>query len=116
MEQSFHISSKGRIRHSKRKNNEAETLSIIKAEYLCGYKILIYFFNSRQRVVDFQPIFLKYVKGEYSKYFEIGNFKKFVIKDGNISWGKNEDIIFPVAFLYKTKHGETQREEVVYVI
>ncbi len=93
-----------------------KNLSIIKAEYVCGYKILIYFSDSRQRVIDFQPLFLKFVKGEYSEFFEPGNFKKFIIKDGNISWGKNEDVIFPVAFLYNTKHGATQREEVLYVI
>ncbi len=26
--------------------------------------------------------------------------------------GENEDILFPVDFLYKSKHGVTQREEV----
>ncbi len=116
MEQSFHISSESRIRNSKRKNSEAQKLSIIKAEYLCGYKILISFSNGRQRVIDFQPLFLRYVKGEYREFFEIGNFKDFVVRDKNISWGNNEDIIFPVAFLFNTKYGTTQKEEVLYVI
>ncbi len=93
-----------------------ENLSIIKAEYLCGCKILISFSNSRQRLIDFQPLFLKFVKGEYGKFFEPANFKKFAIKEGNISWGKNEDVIFPIAFLYNTKHGVTQSEEVLYVL
>ncbi|MBA4138964.1 MAG: hypothetical protein H0X70_00410 [Segetibacter sp.] len=67
---------------------KAQTLSIIKAEYLCGFKILISFSNDRQRVIDFQPLFLKFVKGHYSKYLLPGNFKKFAVKGGNISWGR----------------------------
>ena len=90
-------------------------LKIVKAHFLGGYKILLTFSNGMQRIINFQPIFNKYVKGYYSKHFIPENFKKFIIKNGNIYWGKNEEVIFPVSFLSKSKHGITQKEEVLYV-
>jgi len=59
---------------------------------------------------------LKYVKGFYAKYLIPANFKKFEVANGNIFWGKDEEVIFPVSFLYNSKYGRTQKEEVLYVI
>ena len=86
------------------------------AHFLGGHKIFLNFSNGLQRIINFQPIFNKYVKGYYAKYFLPENFKKFIINNGNIYWGKNEDVIFPVLFLLKSKQGVTQKEEVLYVI
>jgi hypothetical protein len=116
MEQSFHIQSKSGKRGNKRKNPDTQKLNIIKADYISGFKILLTFSNGRQRIFDFHPLFLKTVKGFYAKYLVPSNFRKFIIENGNIFWGKDEDVIFPVSFLYNSKYSRSLREEVLYVI
>lgn len=116
MEQSLYKPSKGGKRGDKRKNQETEKLSITKANYISGFKVLISFSNGKQRIIDFYPLFSKTLKGYYSKYLLPANFKKFVVKNGNISWGDSEEVIFPVSFLYNSKNGVTQKEEVLYII
>ena len=37
---------------------------------------------------------------QYNKYLKLSNFKKFYIDHGNIVWGKNWDLIFPIEKLY----------------
>src|SRR5438477_7111036 len=87
------------------------------AKYISDFRIRLSFTNGKSRVVDFLPLFSKHVKGEYSKYFSPERFKKFIVKHGNIYWGKNEDVIFPLQLLLQNHHvvSETD-EEVLYVI
>ena len=40
---------------------------------------------------------------QYNKYKKQENFKKFKIENGNIVWGKDWDLIFPVYDLYEGK-------------
>ncbi len=80
------------------KKKKEQNLTIVKANLLGGYKILLTFSEGLQRIIDFQPIFNKYVKGYYSKYYLPENFKKFIVENGNIYWGKNEGVIFSVSF------------------
>lgn len=116
MEQSLHLSSKSRIRRDNNKNKEEQNVKIVKAYFLGGYKILLNFSDGRQRIINFLPIFKKYVKGYYSKYFLSENFKRFIVENGNIYWGENEEVIFTVSFLLNSRYGITQKEEVLYVI
>jgi len=55
------------------------------------------------------------VKGTYTKYASQPAFRKFIIKNGNIYWGKNEDVIFPVSFLYNNSLAKNIKEEILYV-
>ncbi|MCW3111403.1 MAG: hypothetical protein JWQ09_5909 [Segetibacter sp.] len=116
MEQSIHKPSGSRLRSNNNKAEKEENLTVVKARHLGGYKILIWFSNGKQRIIDFEALFSKFVKGEYNKWFLPSNFKKFGVSNGNIFWGKNEEVIFPVSFLYKSKYGRTQKEEVLYVM
>jgi hypothetical protein len=79
--------------------------------------ITLSFNNGERTLVDFLPLFQQYVKGDNFKYFAPQNFKRFIIKNGNIYWGKNEDIIFPIQLLYG-KSGNTNdiEEEILFVI
>jgi len=90
-------------------------LFILSAIYIEGHSILITFSNKQQRMVDFLPLLLK-LSGVYSKYAELKHFKKFVIGNGNIYWGKNEDVIFPVHQLYSGKFSSIPKEEILYVL
>lgn len=72
--------------------------------------------NGKQKIIDFYPLLLKTLKGYDSKYLSPANFKKFDVKNGDISWGNNEEVIFPVSFLYNSKNAVTQKKEVLYII
>ena len=116
MEQSLHLPSAGNFRRNKNKVKEGLNIEVVNAYFLGGYKIFLSFSGGAQRVINFEPIFTRYVKGYYSKYFLPENFQKFIVSNGNIYWGKNEDVIFPVSFLLHSRHGVTQKEEVLYMI
>ena len=95
--------------------NKHESLIVESAEYINDSKIAISFTNSKTKLIDFLFLFHKYVKGENLKYFAPQNFKKFIVLNGNIFWGKNEDVIFPVNLLLKRKSHKKQ-EEILYII
>ena len=40
---------------------------------------------------------------QYNKYLDPKKFSKFAIEGGNVVWGKNWDLIFPIEDLYKGK-------------
>lgn len=67
-------------------------------------------------IKDFLPLFQQYVKGDNLKYFAPANFKKFIIKNGNIYWGKDEDVIFPSTMLFNSTKKRDPGEEILYVI
>ncbi|MFN2457082.1 MAG: hypothetical protein ABR502_02665 [Chitinophagaceae bacterium] len=102
---------------SNKQKTEKKTLEIAAGKYVNDFIIAISFTNGVTRLIDFLPLFHKYVKGENLKYFAPQNFKKFNLKNGNIYWGKNEDVIFPVQDLYnKSISYESEKAEVLYVI
>jgi hypothetical protein len=116
MEQSIHLPTKSRIGvHTKKASIEAG-LEIIAATYIIGKKILVSFSNGRAKMVDFEPIFNKYVKGEFSQFAEIEQFRKFSVSGGNLFWGKNEDVIFPARTLYNSKYSKMVEDEIMYVL
>ncbi len=90
-------------------------IKVIKACYLKDFEILLYFENSEQRIVNFLPLFSK-LSGGYIKYSLPENFKKFIVKNENIYWGRNEDVIFPVASLYTGIFSKKPKEEILYII
>lgn len=77
-----------------KQKKKPEDLTVQSAKYVQDFMIAITFTNGRTTVFDFLPLFHKYVKGENIKYFAPQNFKKFLVKNGNIYWGRNEDVIF----------------------
>ncbi len=115
MEQSIHIKSKGGLQKGKNKNKAVKKIAVTAAVYLKDFEILIYFNNEEQRIVNFLPLFSK-LSGVYTKYVLIENFKKFIVKNGNIYWGKNEDVIFPPNNLYTGNFSKKPKEEILYVI
>ena len=91
MATSIHTAPKSKLR-----KNKQENLKVEEAVYLRKYEILILFNNNRMKVIDFASAIAKYAKGDYSIYSGKKYFSKFHIEDGNIVWGKNWDLIFPV--------------------
>jgi Protein of unknown function (DUF2442) len=94
-----------------------KSLRIFAARYISDFTIAITFSSGKTQLIDFLPLFQKYVKGDNLKYYAPERFKKFIVKKGNIYWGKNEDVIFPVANLLKESlSSKDPSEEILYII
>ncbi len=78
-------------------------LEVINAEYLDGYKLKLVFSDKTVKVVDFGNFLIKKPHPQYSKYLDIPKFKDFKIEMGNVVWGENWDLIFPLSQLYRGK-------------
>jgi hypothetical protein len=78
-------------------------VSILKAEYVGDLSVKIVFSDNTTTIVDVGTFIKKHPHPQYNKYLEESNFKKFKIDLGNIVWGKNWDLIFPIEQLYKGK-------------
>ncbi len=114
MANSIYLSPKSKVRRNKEKVAQ-ENLMVSSAKYFHDFTIAISFTNGKTSLVDFLPLFQKHVKGGNIKYFAPQNFKKFIVKNGNIYWGRNEDIIFPVSLFVHDEESHSE-EEVLYII
>ncbi len=72
---------------------------IIKAKYICDYKLNLTFEDNKNGIVDF----IKYVKiGQvFSKFSDIKYFQNFYIEDGILTWGEGEIDIAPETLYLK---------------
>ncbi|MCE7044170.1 DUF2442 domain-containing protein [Dyadobacter sp. CY312] len=77
-----------------------EAIRVINAKYVSDYSVLLLFSDNTEQTVDFQKFLQKNPHPQFSKYLDMKNFKKFKIENGNIVWGKDWDLIFPVEELY----------------
>ena len=76
-------------------------LHITSALYQRPLSVLLTFNDKHTALVNNGDFIHKHPHPQYNKYLEEKNFKKFKLEDGNIVWGKNWDLIFPVELLYK---------------
>ena len=86
------------------KNDDSYVLpQIIKAEYGVEYRVELTFNDATKKVVDFGGFLKNHPHPQHNKYRRKDCFKKFRIDGGNIVWGKNWDLIFPLERLYDGK-------------
>jgi len=78
-------------------------MKIIAVEYVEQYKIKILFEDNTFQIIDIEPFLTKNPHPQWNKYKKIENFKKFKIDSGNVVWGKDWDLIFPIPQLYSGK-------------
>lgn len=78
-----------------------KTIAVKEAKYLDEFRIEILFDDNKKRIVDFETFLSSHSHPQFNKYKETENFKRFQIENGNVVWGKNWDMIFPVYDLYK---------------
>ena len=78
-------------------------MKIINVNYLIGYKIEIKFDDKTTQIIDFEPFLRQNPHPLWNKYLKLENFKKFKIENGNIVWGRDWNLIFPINQLYKNK-------------
>ncbi len=75
-------------------------IAVKEGKYINGYKLEIVFTNNKKRLVDFQEFLQTHSHPQYNKYKKTENFKRFKIQNGNVIWGKDWDMVFPVYDLY----------------
>ena len=83
------------------RKEDKKNISIRAARYMNDFSVAVTFSNGITQLVNFLPLLEKHLKGDNLKYFSLERFKKFIVKNGNIYWGKNEDVSFPITSLLK---------------
>ena len=78
-------------------------LRVDRAEYDSDYKVRVAFNDGTQRIVDFGLFLMQHPHPQYNKYRDVELFKSFSIDMGNLVWGENWDLIFPIEQLHKGK-------------
>ncbi|MEK7727416.1 MAG: DUF2442 domain-containing protein [candidate division KSB1 bacterium] len=74
-------------------------IDLVRAEYLEGYKIHLWFSDGKDHVVDFGP-FLQAARNPMStRYREVGAFQQFRVENGNLNWNDYE-MCFDLEDLY----------------
>ena len=75
-------------------------LAVVEARYLGDLSLELFFSDGAQRQLDFAPFLKSHPHPQYSRYLHPRYFKHFSIENGNVVWGKNWDLVFPVEQLY----------------
>ena len=78
-------------------------MKIVKAEYIEAYKVKLTFDDKKHRTVDFGEFILNSTYETFNQYKDLKKFKRFALENGNIVWGKDWDLIFPLEQLYEGK-------------
>lgn len=96
------------VLHSKNRNisrtNHSKTvkyIQVVDAVYEGNYTVRISFNDGAIQRVDFGPFLIEQPHPQYNKYRDIEWFKAFSVEMGNLVWGENWDLIFPVEQLHK---------------
>lgn len=77
------------------------SLSIISAKYVSPLSVDVSFSDGTERIVDVGSFIRNHPHPQYNRYLDENKFRKFSIEYGNLVWGKDWDLIFPVEDLYK---------------
>lgn len=78
-------------------------ISVVSARLLSDYTLLIDFSDNSHQVLDFKKFLDQNPHPQYNKYKNPNRFKNFRIENGNIVWGKDWDLIFPIEQLHAGK-------------
>lgn len=74
-------------------------LTITAAKYIAPLSVELTFSNGTIQIVDVGSFIKKNPHPQYNSYLDEKKFKKFKFEMGNIVWGKNWDLIFPITTL-----------------
>ncbi|MDQ6755462.1 MAG: DUF2442 domain-containing protein [Bacteroidota bacterium] len=80
-----------------------KSIAVKEVKYVKDYKLEILFSDNKKTLVDFDKFLSTHSHPQYNKYKKPENFKRFKIENGNVIWGKDWDMIFPVYDLYEGK-------------
>ena len=81
-------------------SNQDEIMNIVDAVYIGGLSLSLTFSDGSVRVVDFGNFIRKNPHPQYNRYLDPECFQTFSRENGNVVWGKDWDMVFPVEDLY----------------
>jgi hypothetical protein len=77
-----------------------EKLYIVKAEDVGDLRVHLTFSDNTTQLVDIGDFIRRHPHPQYNKYLNPRKFSCFTIDNGNVVWGKNWDMIFPIEQLH----------------
>ena len=75
-------------------------IRIIQAEYAGNLMVDLTFNDNTRQRIDVGKFISTHPHPQYNKYLEESEFNKFSLDDGNIVWGEDWDLIFPIEQLH----------------
>ena len=78
-------------------------LNIVSAKYVAPLSVELQFSDGTVKIVDIGSFIKAHPHPQYKSYLDEKKFKRFKIEMGNIVWGKNWDLVFPISALYNGK-------------
>lgn len=78
-----------------------DRLYITDATDMGNLTVCLTFNDNTVQTVDVGEFIRRHPHPQYNKYLDARKFRRFNIENGNIVWGKNWDLIFPVEQLYE---------------
>jgi hypothetical protein len=87
--------------YNNKKETEMKYLRIEKADYVGKLSVMLTFNDGVVVTVNFGSWISAHPHPQYDRYLDEKKFKKFYIDDmGNIAWGKNRNLYFPIEELH----------------
>ena len=77
-----------------------ENIYIIKAENAGDLTVALTFSDNTVQVVNAGDFIRRHPHPQYNKYLDPRKFSRFSIENGNVVWGKNWDLMFPIEQLH----------------
>lgn len=75
-------------------------LQIIEAKPVGCLCVELLFNDNKRQVVNVGEFIRLHPHPQYNKYLDQSEFEKFSLDDGNIVWGEDWDLIFPIEQLH----------------
>lgn len=80
-------------------------LYITEAKDVGNLSVDLLFSDHTTRTIDIGAFIRRHPHPQYNKYLDPRKFRRFTLENGNIVWGKNWDLMFPIEQLHA---GEVQ--------
>ena len=77
-----------------------DKLYITHAESSGNLTVSLHFSDNTTQMVNIGDYIRRHPHPQYNKYMDPKKFKRFTIENGNIVWGKNWDLVFPIEQLH----------------
>ena len=71
-------------------------LQVVHIECFENLTVRLCFSDNTEILIDIGSFIAKHPHPQYNIYLEWKNFKNATIENGNVVWGKNWDLIFPI--------------------
>lgn len=72
------------------------SLHITSAKYVAPLSVRLQFSDGAEQIVDVGAFIRRHPHPQYNAYLKEHKFKQFTIEEGDVVWGKNWDLVFPI--------------------